>query len=238
MLARKTWYSRHSSPGGVPSPRRKYPAAKTEIPAAAPPSTIRNSADSASSRRCKGSAGSPIGSTATSGERRSAISDSTNTASATTPPAGNSTRETKRKRRIAATPVSATASQSAIATSSPSITSHGAASDAAAIASAPLRCARALGHGRRRRALARPCRRSGIVDHAAGHVLDPVPREVVADQLAHDLRCGAVLQRAQVLERGLLVRVEQQRQPGGLAFHRGAPDRIAITRHVHVTRIR
>jgi hypothetical protein len=23
MLARKTWYSRHSSPGGVPSPRRK-----------------------------------------------------------------------------------------------------------------------------------------------------------------------------------------------------------------------
>ncbi len=38
MLARNRWYCRHSSPGAVPWPRRKYPAAKIEMPAEAAPS--------------------------------------------------------------------------------------------------------------------------------------------------------------------------------------------------------
>ena len=51
MLARNTWYWKQSSPGGVPSPRRKYPAANSEIPTEAAPSIARKTLASASRRR-------------------------------------------------------------------------------------------------------------------------------------------------------------------------------------------
>ena len=43
MLARNRWYCRHNRPGAVPWPRRKYPAAKIEMPADAAPSKKRKS---------------------------------------------------------------------------------------------------------------------------------------------------------------------------------------------------
>ena len=47
-------------PGGVPWPRRKYPAANTEIPADTTPSNTRNTLLSASRRTCIGRSGNPM----------------------------------------------------------------------------------------------------------------------------------------------------------------------------------
>src|SRR5689334_22582942 len=47
--------------------------------------------------------------------------------------------------------------------------------------------------------------------------------DVFAHQLAHDLRRGLVLRRADFLEHALLARIEQYGEAGGLAFHAERP---------------
>jgi hypothetical protein len=46
-----------------------------------------------------------------------------------------------------------------------------------------------------------------------------VLRQVLADQLAHHLRWGEVLLGTQAFEGGLLGRIDQQGQTGGLQLH-------------------
>ncbi len=58
---------------------------------------------------------------------------------------------------------------------------------------------------------------------AGSRVAHTMFSEVVADELADHLRRRAVLARAQSLERHLLVRIDQQRQPCGLQLHDPRP---------------
>ena len=62
-------------------------------------------------------------------------------------------------------------------------------------------------------------RRVGAARHAPLGVAHAVLAQVVADHLAHDLRGRQVLARAEALERFLLRRIDQQREPCSLRFH-------------------
>src|SRR5688572_5279390 len=94
MLARNTWYCRHSRPGGEPSPARKYPAPNSEIPAEAAPSRNRNTLLSASRRRWNGRSGSPSGNTFCSAGVAMLKSATAASATPTTAPNGNNRRRT------------------------------------------------------------------------------------------------------------------------------------------------
>src|SRR5688500_802991 len=156
-------------------------------------------AERLSSRKWKGSPGSPIGRTTASAGACNPASAIPASASARAPPAGKRTRATNQNRRSAKRPATPS-------TSHPATTAR--------IASTPRLLTGQLPCPPRCSALAARAQQPRRQLAAGGVLDDPLP-----DQLPHHLRGRDVVEGADLLEDLLLARIDEQRQPRSAVFH-------------------